>query len=266
MPVDRFSERQGFALPDVPITIREEAPTNFRYFLPQIAGEFGLSPHAMRSIVCDLLYEAPDSNNWSEGNVHNEVEGLIDGCAWFQVYDIAEVFFDRLNSIDPDRATGFANKLNDFFRRRGIGWQLADGRISVRGSDVFNATVHSAEHLPVDRFQVANNEMREALADISRRPSADITGAVQHSMAALECVARVVTGNPSATLGQLARRDLVNLGVQPPLDQAVEKLWGYASGFGRHLQEGNAPNFNDAQLVVGVCAGLCVYLAKISEL
>ena len=47
----------------------------------------------------------------------------------------------------------------------------------------------------------AANEMREALRDISRRPEPDITGAIQHAMAALEATAREATGQSNPTLG-----------------------------------------------------------------
>jgi len=59
----------------------------------------------------------------------------------------------------------------------------------------------------------ARQEIHEALHDLSRRPEPDRTGAVQHAMAALECVMRDVTGDASATLGDCLRR---NPGILPP--------------------------------------------------
>ena len=57
--------------------------------------------------------------------------------------------------------------------------------------------------------------------DLSRRPNPDITGAIQHAMAALECIARTVCGDGSSTLGALLKRnpDLI----PKPLNEAVEK-------------------------------------------
>ncbi|MBB4616750.1 hypothetical protein [Sphingomonas abaci] len=51
----------------------------------------------------------------------------------------------------------------------------------------------------------AANEVHEAPKDISRRPVADVTGAIQHAMAALECVAREVD-NSTDTLGKIIGR------------------------------------------------------------
>ena len=68
-----------------------------------------------------------------------------------------------------------------------------------------------------------------ALADLSRRQKADITGAIQHAMAALECVARAVSGDSSPTLGKLLDR---HPGLIPkPLDAVVEMTWALTGDF-----------------------------------
>lgn len=78
-------------------------------------------------------------------------------------------------------------------------------------------------------------------------------------MATLECVARDVIGSKD-TLGQLIQR---NPGLFPkPVDQIVEKAWAYSSNFGRHLMEKKPPEFEEAELMVGVSGVLCRYLAR----
>ena len=99
-----------------------------------------------------------------------------------------------------------------------------------------------------------------ARGDASRRPQPDVTGALQHSLAALECVMRDVCGDPKATLGTLLAR---NKGLIPaPLDQGVEKIWGFASEQGRHLREGREPSIEDAELAVHVAAAVALYLVR----
>jgi hypothetical protein len=82
-------------------------------------------------------------------------------------------------------------------------------------------------------------------------------------MASLECVARQLTGDHQATLGKIMNDN--RMLISPPLDQAVIKTWAYASEFGRHLQEGREPSFEDAELVVGLCASVSNYLIKKSN-
>ncbi len=52
-------------------------------------------------------------------------------------------------------------------------------------------------------------------------------------------------------------------GVIPsPLDQAVTKIWGFTSEQGRHLREGEAPEYLEAELVVEVTSAIATYLGK----
>lgn len=90
-----------------------------------------------------------------------------------------------------------------------------------------------------------------------------MTGAVQHALAALECVARDACDDPKATLGEILKRhpDLL----PRPLDAAVRKAWGYASEHGRHLREGREPTMAEAELLVGIASVIATYLVKKSS-
>lgn len=268
MNTPRFSERHGFAPAEVEITVRHDAPDGLRGVVLSIAYECGLSPKPLRGLVCRVLRTRPDSGNWSEWpNVAEEVEGLVDGCEWFEVYDIIEAVHDSLQRLDErgvedgPRAARFTREMNAYFRKAGIGWQLVDGRLEVRGPETFEETVKAArDALAKTGRTTAGDELHEALCDLSRRPEPDITGAIQHAMAALECVARDVTGDEKATLGEILKR---HPGLLPaPLDVAVEKVWGYASERGRHLREGREPETEEAELLVGVAGAAATYLVR----
>jgi hypothetical protein len=81
-------------------------------------------------------------------------------------------------------------------------------------------------------------------------------------MASLECVMRDLTGQTRKTLGKLLADHQATLNIPRPLDDALEKLWGYASEPGRHLREGREPRFEDAELVVTVAAAVAIYLSR----
>ena len=65
---------------------------------------------------------------------------------------------------------------------------LLNGRLESRGQEAFETAVDNAR-LALDEADLttAKQEIHEALRDLSRRPDPDLTGAVQHAMAALEC-------------------------------------------------------------------------------
>lgn len=262
-----FSRRHGFQPSEPPITIWDDAPEDFRHALLSTANDkCGLKPYTLRDIVCGVLRKRPDPNNWSEyPNVWGEVEGHVYSCEWYRVYDITEAVRSHLVEkasypADEDaKVVLFDEEINAAFRDLGIGWQIQDGQIQTRGDDAFEKVVAAAKDaLGAAGKVTAHTELQEALKDISRRPEPDATGAVQHSMAALECVAKDVTGLPNATLGQILGRHSTI--VPKPLDQAVDKVWGFASDKARHVREGQALDRHEAHLVVGIAATLVNYL------
>jgi hypothetical protein len=79
-------------------------------------------------------------------------------------------------------------------------------------------------------------------------------------MAALECIARDVVGDPNATLGELLKKHPDT--IPPPLDVALSKIWGFACDRARHLREDQPPRIEEAELVVGLVGAVSVYLLK----
>jgi len=255
--MDSFSRRNGLIRPDAEITIRNDAPQEVRDAVVQIAYQCEQKPSDLRSLLCGLLYRSPDNKNWTEfPNVDSEVRSLISECEWFEVYDFVEKVFEECGYLSDN----YAEEINRCFRVKGVGWQLIDGRVEMRGSEVFELAVRQGlQELHTLGRNTAATELHEALIDLSRRPEAESTGAIQHAMAALECLTRDVIGNQD-TLGQLVRQ---NRELFPsPVDQIVEKAWGYTSNFGRHLVEGRPPHFEEAELVVGLSGVLCRYLTR----
>jgi hypothetical protein len=201
----------------------------------------------------------PDPNNFSEyPNIDHENYSLLDECEWYQVYDVIEALAEK-----APRQEEFAEEINDYFHQQGIGWQLEKGEIIYRGAESFEAELRKAESVLAEAgLQTTASELRKAIDDLSRRPEADITGAVQHSLASLECAIREVTGSTKGkeTLGPVLKK---NPGLIPaPLDEVAEMIFGFGSNHGRHLREGKEPSFEEAELVVGVSAALSTYLGR----
>jgi AbiJ N-terminal domain 4 len=255
-----FSNRHGYGAADAEITVREDAPDDLRYAVAEIARSAGMKPSGIRTIACRVLLVTPDRNNWSEyPNIWEETLRLLSDCAWFKVYDIAEAAWRSLEHDDENRGL-FGDELNRFFREKGIGWELkAPDGIVFRGGETFVAATNEATQvLEAAGLATAANEIHEALRDISRRPIPDRTGAIQHAIAALECTAREVAGEPNATLGSL----IPKLNLPKPLDLATEKLWGFASDRARHVREGKSVSDDEAELIVSVSCAVSAFLTR----
>lgn len=260
--MQRFSKRHGHDSEAKEITIREDAPREFREALLQISIAAELEPSHIREIVCRVSKKLPNKDNWSQyPNIWGEVQEYVLTCEWFFIYDITESIYSFLSKRNPEKTKEFEEMVNESLRGLGIGWQLIDGLIETRGDESFEASARTAiSTLAGSGRSTASQEMHEALKDLSRRPAADITGAIQHSMAALECVARDITGDKAATLGKIIA-DNPQL-IPKPLDVSVEKAWGFASEMGRHVREGRVPSREDAELIVGLSAVVVTYLVE----
>lgn len=253
----RFSERIGVPTEPPPISIRHEAPLELRGVFLDLVLELGLNVYDVRRIACQVLQRRADSDNTSANRVHGEAQELLDTCEWYEFYDLVEAICDEVptSSLLEDR-------LNAYFTTRGIGWQLRSCRLELRGPEAFQQVVSRAQAALTDAsLATAAGEIHEALRDLSRRPEPDITGAVQHALAAVECAMREICGAQKLTMGQLLARypDMV----PSPLNIALEKVWGFASEHGRHLREGRQPSFADAELTVSLAAAVATYLASI---
>src|SRR5271157_3089914 len=142
--MEQFSQRNKLdSSADKEITKRYEASAELRSIVVEAAYSAGLQSGEIRQVLCDLLLKRPDENNWSRSNVMTENLSLIDSCDWYHVYDFVEIVDDILRDKrpDPDAAGLFEGKLNRYFRREGIGWELKERQIVFRGNDEFQETL-----------------------------------------------------------------------------------------------------------------------------
>lgn len=248
------------------MAIRNDAPEFVRQGVVSIAYDSGLSVDQLRKTLCGVLRKLPDRSNWSADNIERENSFLVEELQWFEVYDLVELLHSHIRrngglAHGVPAGVHFDTEINTFFRAGGIGWQLTHGALEVRGSESFESVVSGAiSTLSACGRITASQELHEAIRDLSRRPIAEITGAIQHGMAALECVARDAANLPKETLGSIVKQrpDLF----PPAVAVAVSSAWGYASNFGRHLVEGRPPDYDEAELIVGLSGVLCQYLSR----
>jgi hypothetical protein len=245
--------------------VYEDAPEALQRVIIDVALKAGWSSNGLLSLASRIGKRSWELSEpiQSQKPAELQLKKLLLSWPWHRVYDFAEAIASSNweGDEDPGAAEFFEEALNDYFQHAGIGWQLQGCKLVARGSEALQVALHrTAASLNETPLRTARTEIHEALADLSRRPAPDLTGAVQHAMAALECVARTAANDQNPTLGTLLKRH-PGL-VPPPLDTAIEKAWGYASNMGRHLKEGHPPTREEAELIVGVATVVATYLSR----
>ncbi len=255
-----FSVRYGIQPERSPIV--HEAPQELRYFLLKyFKNEFSY-PWECAEILEDFLRSPGLASRFA--NPHDpqgwaKFYKFIEDFDWWQVYDFIE--FCYASPQVPARSK-FANLFNQEFSRENIPYQFdSQGEIVYKGSEAFEVAVATAESvLSATGRNTAKAEIHKSLKALSNRPTPDLTGAVQHSVAGLECVANDICGETGETLGQIIKKHPDRF--PAPLGDAVSKLYGFASQKGRHILEGGEPNFKEAELIVGIAATVATYLSR----
>jgi hypothetical protein len=195
------------------------------------------------SISLDFPFNSGDLKVEFSSNAGNETGAII--------IDIR----NNVPSFYFGARTFSADNLADFLLKPVLDPWLS---LEINAIDRLSQAERANDVLEQSNSSTAASELREANADLSRRPP-DLTGAVQHSLVALECVAREHC-HDNATFGKLLER---NSNLFPkPLDKGIEKIWGFASEMGRHLREGRTPEEEEAELLVGLATACCTYLAR----
>ena len=265
-----FSHRHGYQKPEQEITVREDAPRALRQAVFPLGCGAGLRPYEIRNVVCHTLTTTPMPENSpsAEYDYENDPPELIDEimfhldrCDWPKVYDILEALYSYIRDKGAEDHH-FSAELNRVFSEEGIGWEMISGKIGHRGpmSSIGHRTQVAVENLSSAGFSQAASEIKEAFADISRRPTPDLTGSVQHAMCAVEAAAREVTGNSEGTKSLPAFIPALNL--PSPFDDAMRQLWRYASHVARHGREEPGLTEREARLMVGVAADVCSFLSS----
>jgi len=256
-----FSKRYGLA-PAPEVRVTHAAPPEVRVAILDEAVKLQVGAKRIREIVCTVLRQSPDDQNWSDDNVLGEIRQMLRDCDWYRVYDVAEAMASALpyTARDP-----FKSAINDAFVDEGVGWRFDDNSLLVIRSDAAfeTARIEASRLLAESGRSTARTRIDSALVDLSKRPDPNCSDAVYHAASALEALARDLIGDVNLTLGELLKRHPTL--VPEPLNTALQKIWGFASDRARHAAEGKGPSFNEAELAVGLCSQVVVYLERQSR-
>jgi hypothetical protein len=265
-----FSRRQGITGPPVGTLIRSEIPPSIRLALYNTLRKgvfFNEHSFDLFNLVYSALQVLPPhvvtfENGWLAARQR------IFECEWFQFLNLVEEIYKHLLKRDRNYTGAraripedFGAMINELFSEGDIGWQLASGRVFLRGNDAFEHTINnSVAVLEEDEKPTAAGHLRFALSALSARPKANTSGAVTHATSAVECVLGEITTGKKKGLSDYLQE---NPGLfHPALKEGLGKIYAYASDVARHGKEGTEPASEDAEFAFAACAAVCTLLMK----
>lgn len=178
-------------------------------------------------------------------------------CEWNEVYDLLEF----LVRIYGKKDNGLATVLNRVLARELAGYKFIDG-ILVDITDPQESQM-LAETLADTRFAPVTVHLEQALSLLANRTQPDYRNSIKESISAVEAMARVVSGNPKATLGE-ALKNLEKKGhLHSALKEGFSKLYGYTNdgdGIRHAMLEDSNLDQADAKYFLLSCTSFINYL------
>lgn len=175
-------------------------------------------------------------------------------CKWYEVYDFLE-------EISTDQSRVLDTELREW-----INQELETHNAAYRfvGETIVEITDENEIGAIEDGLSHSDAPVREHLAAavrmLSDREAPDYRNAVKEAISAVEAACRLVTGQPSATLGD-ALKKISN--IHPAFARAFSQLYGYtsdASGIRHSLTDEPDVSYADAKFMVVACAAFVSYL------
>ncbi|MCX5643735.1 MAG: hypothetical protein NTZ17_03475 [Phycisphaerae bacterium] len=186
-------------------------------------------------------------------------------CKWYEVYDFLEFTAMCVAADVHSREIAISESLNSVLERELAGYRMIQMQVTPITDKQEVAMLEGA--LADTRYEGVTGHLGTALRLLSDRDSPDYRNSIKESISAVESMARIITGDEKATLGD-ALKELEKQGkLHSALKEGFSKLYGYTSDEGgiRHAMM-REPNLAvaDAKYFLLSCTSFVNYLkAKI---
>ncbi|MGO9121882.1 MAG: AbiJ-NTD4 domain-containing protein [Desulfomonilaceae bacterium] len=175
-------------------------------------------------------------------------------CEWFGVYDFVEAMsLDQGNLLNQK----IRELVNAVLEEQNAAYRFVGEEIAEITDQQEIKTIEEALDHPDKPIRT---HLEAALRMLSDRESPDYRNSIKESISAVEAACRLVSGDPSATLGD-ALKKIKNL--HPALSGAFKQLYGYTShesGIRHSLIDEPNITYADAKFMLVACSAFVSYL------
>ncbi len=195
-----------------------------------------------------------------------EIRKWYFGAEWYEVYDFIE--FVCQNLLPRQRKYLFRHYCNECMKKELSAYQFVSDRIGEITNETEISSIEESLEI-TSPLEGVHEHLRLASEKLTDRKNPDYRNSIKEAISAVESIACLITGNPSATLGD-AIKHLKNHGLRlhPALEKAWSNLYGYTSDEGgiRHgMLEISDIKFGDAKYMLVSCSAFVNYLIQLAR-
>ena len=268
-----FAQRYGYgphplATDIVPKWIRGEFVFKF---LRQLHIPFRNGIYAdLRPIIWHVTSKEPPDPTLGDHWISHEydtIKQVAFACEWWLFFEICERTYKQCyQRFGRKSATGLEDEANKLFASDLLAWRFEDGLIVPAHPAEITAVFDEAKALLADpKYTGPNEQFRKANGHLAEKPHPDTENCVKDAVGALEGVARIVAGQPKATLGDLTKKGVLKSSIPPRLMPIIEQLYVYRGsepGVAHAKTDASMVGFEEADWVLSMCATAMIYLMK----
>ena len=179
------------------------------------------------------------------------------GCEWYEVYDFLE-FVLRLENNEQ-----LSTALNNILERELAGYRyVSQAFVPVTDEEEIESIEQALDSGP---FAGVAAHLKSAIDHLGRKQDPDYRNSIKESISAVESMAKELTSNPKASLGDaltiLESKDKLH----PALKKSLSALYGYTSnedGIRHAMLEEPSLSAADAKFILVACSAFINYLKE----
>ena len=191
-----------------------------------VAGYYGTPPSILpfgEHLWSNYFKDPIDSCPYEGHKILKIIRNYFFSCKWHEVYD----FLEFIVSAFETPTLGLARSLNVVLERELSGYRFSAGYLAdVTSQEEIEEIEEAARD---SRFAGVSAHIDRALELYADRENPDFRNSIKESISAVESIARVVSGNDKATLGDALNAIDKSGRLHPALSKGFLKLYGYTS-------------------------------------
>ena len=182
---------------------------------------------------------------------------------WYEQLDFLEACVNNGNDSQKEDLIGLCNS---YLKRENSAYRFVNGELSEITSEAEIESVEQAANV-AGSYAGVREHLSTALQLMNDRDNPDYRNSIKESISAVESLAKVLSGDNNATLGQALKQIEKKGNLHSALKSAFSSLFGYTNDSGgiRHaLLDESTLKKSDARFMLVSCSAFVNYLIELN--